>query len=80
MQASILLPFRLDPEYRPYVWGGARLRPGGERTAEAWVVYEQNRILSGPLVGQTLAEASRTFGAALLGRAAAAKTGTRFLC
>jgi mannose-6-phosphate isomerase len=78
MPDSTLLPFRLEPEYRPYVWGGTRLRPGAERTAEAWVVYEHNRILSGPLTGQTLAEAACQFGVALLGDQAAATTGLRF--
>jgi hypothetical protein len=36
---------QLIPEYRPYVWSGHRLRPGSERTAEAWGVYEHDRIV-----------------------------------
>jgi mannose-6-phosphate isomerase len=70
--------FQLEPVYREYVWGGRRLRPEAERTAEAWVVFEGDRIASGPLAGQTLAEAAALHGEALLGTAAMARTGTRF--
>ena len=59
-------PFQLIPEYRDYVWGGQMLRPG-ERTAEAWVIYEQDRIANGPLAGKTLLEAVQSLGASLLG-------------
>jgi mannose-6-phosphate isomerase len=71
-------PLQLLPEYRPYVWGGHRLRPGPERTAEAWVIYEQDRIAAGPYAGRSLAEAAAAEGKALLGRAVAAHTGPRF--
>ena len=70
--------FLLEPVYREYIWGGRRLRPQADRTAEAWVVYEGNLIASGPLAGQTLGEASRQQGAALLGSLPASRTGTRF--
>ncbi|MFM8319465.1 MAG: type I phosphomannose isomerase catalytic subunit [Chloroflexota bacterium] len=73
----MLLPMKLIPEYRPYVWGGERLRPG-QKTAEAWVVYEQDRIASGAYAGRTLAEAASVEGPALLGRRALAATGLRF--
>jgi mannose-6-phosphate isomerase len=69
---------QLDPEYRDYVWGGARLRPAVVPTAEAWVVYENNRVASGPLAGRTLAELAVEYGAALLGRQVTQRTGTRF--
>jgi mannose-6-phosphate isomerase len=69
---------RLEPGYRDYVWGGDRLRPGIDPTAEAWVVWEQDRICSGEWAGFTLAEISTRFGEALLGRQAVARTGTRF--
>ena len=36
-------PLQLIAEYREYVWGGHRLRPG-QRTAEAWVIYENDHI------------------------------------
>src|SRR5512141_2326089 len=67
----------LEPQYREYVWGGNRLRPG-QVTAEAWVVYEGNRITSGPLAGRTLSDAAAEFGPALLGERVIARTGMRF--
>lgn len=68
----------LKPEYRDYVWGGRRLRPDGQLTAEAWVVYEADTITNGPLAGRTLAEAALEFGEALLGRVPVRQTGRRF--
>jgi mannose-6-phosphate isomerase len=68
----------LQPIYREYIWGGKRLRPAAERTAEAWVVYENDRILSGPFSGRSLGEAAVQFGEELLGKRPLAKTGTRF--
>jgi mannose-6-phosphate isomerase len=67
----------LQPQYRDYVWGGQRLRPG-KRTAEAWMVHENNRIASGALAGETLAQAATKLGAVLLGRRPVARTGLRF--
>jgi mannose-6-phosphate isomerase len=64
-------PLLLEPEYRPYIWGGSRLRPGVTPTAEAWVVYEGDRIASGPFTGQTLAQVAAQAGPALLGQAPA---------
>jgi mannose-6-phosphate isomerase len=69
--------FQLTPEYRDYVWGGQRLRPG-MLTAEAWVVYEGDRIVNGSLSGQTLAAAAQQLGADLLGAEVVRRTGTRF--
>jgi mannose-6-phosphate isomerase len=68
---------QLLPEYRSYVWGGNRLRPG-EQTAEAWVVHESDRILDGPFDGRTLAELAAEFGGRLLGKAVFARSGARF--
>ena len=68
---------QLTPEYRDYVWGGQHLRPG-TLTAEAWIVYEGDRIVNGPLAGQTLAEAAQTLGPDLLGENSVKRTGTRF--
>ena len=68
---------QLIPEYRDYVWGGQRLRPG-MLTAEAWIVYEGDRIANGSLLGKTLAEAAQQFGADLLGQNVVHRTGTRF--
>ena len=69
---------KLVPSYRDYVWGGDRLRPGHNPTAEAWVVWEDDQIESGPLAGKTLGEAAIEFGEALLGSKAMSRTGTRF--
>jgi mannose-6-phosphate isomerase len=71
-------PLRLKPEYRDYVWGGARLRPEIIPTAEAWVVYAEDQVASGPYAGRILADLSTEFGVELLGRRAVAQTGTRF--
>ena len=68
----------LTPQYRSYVWGGHRLRPGAERTAEVWVVHETNLVANGPLAGHSLAEVSAQMGADLLGRRLSEHTGLRF--
>jgi mannose-6-phosphate isomerase len=70
--------FLLEPEYRDYVWGGSRLRPGIVPTAEAWVIYQNDRIVNGPAAGKTLGEAAATYGTALLGTRPMAETGARF--
>jgi len=69
--------FTLIPEYRDYVWGGQRLRPG-QLTAEAWIVYEGDRIQAGPWAGLTLVEAAAQHPTELLGRVPLARTGQRF--
>ena len=69
---------QLEPEYRDYVWGGGRLRPGIDPTAEAWVVWEEDRVRSGDLAGRTLGEISAQFGESLLGQRTVARTGIRF--
>jgi mannose-6-phosphate isomerase len=70
-------PLQLNPVYRDYVWGGQRLRPG-QLTAEAWVVYSEDLIASGPLEGRKLGELAAEFGPALLGEAVFARSGGRF--
>jgi mannose-6-phosphate isomerase len=70
--------FRLEPEYRDYVWGGSRLRPEIVPTAEAWVIYANDRIASGPAAGKTLGQAAAEYGPALLGTRPVADTGLRF--
>lgn len=71
-------PFFLTPVYRDYVWGGAKLRPEVVPTAEAWIVFADNRVASGPYAGRTLAELAADFGVNLLGTRAVALTGNRF--
>lgn len=69
---------KLSPEFRDYVWGGDRLRPGHIPTAEAWVVWEGDRIEAGELAGKTLGEAALEFGVDLLGSRFFARTQSRF--
>lgn len=76
MQLPAIL--QLSPEYRNYVWGGDRLRPGHSPTAEAWVIYENDRVSNGPLEGWTLAEVTEQYGPLLLGQEAHHQTGLRF--
>jgi mannose-6-phosphate isomerase len=60
------------------VWGGQRLKPSPEPYGEAWIVYEEDRVASGPEAGRTLAEIAQQHGADLLGRRALERTGSRF--
>jgi len=70
---------QLVPLYDPRVWGGQRLKHSPDNPiGEAWVVYEQNPIASGPFAGRTLAEVAAERGAALVGRCAYERTGRRF--
>lgn len=70
---------QLTPDYHTRVWGGQRLKPDSPQpVGEAWIVYEGNRIASGPHTGRTLAEVAHEQGAALLGEAALRRTGARF--
>lgn len=69
---------RLETKYREYLWGGKRLRPGDQTTAEAWVISEEDSILSGAAAGMTLSEAATQYGVDLLGTRPLAQTGKRF--
>lgn len=60
------------------MWGGHKLRPGAGKTAEAWVVYENDTIKSGPYQGQSLSELTDRYGLEILGTKAFQKTGSRF--
>ncbi len=68
----------LSPEYRDYIWGGDKLRPGISPTAEAWVVYEKDLVTSGALAGRSLGDLAREFGPRLLGERVSRLTGSRF--
>jgi mannose-6-phosphate isomerase len=74
----MLFPFKLTPTYRDYVWGGKRLRPEAEITAEAWIVYGENKIADGPFAGRTLNKVLELEGEALLGTKVIALTGNHF--
>lgn len=71
-------PLRLNPEYRDYVWGGDKLRPGISPTAEAWVVYEKDLVTSGTFAGRSLGDLAGEFGSRLLGGRVVRLTGSRF--
>ncbi len=78
MNNNTLSLLSLLPEYRDYVWGGQKLRPG-KRTAEAWIIHETDQVGPGsPFAGKTLGELSETFGELLLGSITIKKTGQRF--
>lgn len=74
----MIKPFRLKNTYRDYVWGGKRLRPDAEITAEAWIVYAGNEVSSGDYIGKTLSEVAELEGENFLGATPFAHTGTRF--
>jgi mannose-6-phosphate isomerase len=69
---------QLLPEYRDYVWGGNRLRSAEVPTAEAWLIWENNRVNAGPLAGVTLAELFARYGIELVGHLGAAQERGRF--
>jgi mannose-6-phosphate isomerase len=69
----------LVPEYHHRVWGGQHLQPDAEEpVGEAWLVYEQDKVASGPHEGRTLGELAEEYGEALVGRRVASRTGSRF--
>ena len=70
---------RLVPEHHQRVWGGRHLDPDADPpVGEAWIVYEQDKVASGPHEGRTLADLAEEYGEALLGRRIVAQTGPRF--
>ncbi|NMB60140.1 MAG: class I mannose-6-phosphate isomerase, partial [Chloroflexi bacterium] len=73
-----LKPFKLEPQYRDYVWGGDRLRPGYMPTAEVWAVHENNTIANGDMAGSTLADIVTQSGVDLLGTKVTRRVGNRF--
>jgi mannose-6-phosphate isomerase len=69
---------QLIPEYRDYLWGGDRLRPGIVPTAEAWMIYEQDQIAGGPQAGRTLKDLTDEYGPKLLGERVFERSPGRF--
>jgi len=72
----------LEPQFKPRVWGGRRLaeRFGlatDKPIGEAWMVFDENRIASGPYAGRALAEVLPELGEAFLGRAVVERYGYR---
>jgi len=79
-----LPPLVLERKLDSRIWGGATLgawlglaNPPAQ-LAESWQVYDQNTIVGGPLAGQTLLEATRQHGAALVGAHSFARYGADF--
>lgn len=70
--------FLLEPQYRERVWGGQRLKAADPPVGEAWVAFEESRVLEGAHAGQTIAELAAACGARLLGAEVAARFGARF--
>jgi mannose-6-phosphate isomerase len=75
--------FCVEPQYKERVWGGHDLRPhedgdAGAPIGEAWIVYEENRVASGPDQGLTLGEMTEKYGPRLLGERSVERTGKRF--
>jgi mannose-6-phosphate isomerase len=71
-------PFRVQPERKERVWGGARLGKHDPPYGEAWLVCDQNTIASGPLAGLTLADAVRAHPVEILGNSIFAQEGAVF--
>ena len=70
-KAPLLEGIRVEPQYRERVWGGHSLRPDADTPiGEAWIVYEENKVTSGPAQGRTLGEIAGGITASLLSRAA----------
>jgi mannose-6-phosphate isomerase len=70
-----LLPFRLEPYFRPRIWGFNDLSPwydyqsAGEPIGEVWLTGEMCKAATGPLAGQSLTEITKKLGRGLLGSA-----------
>jgi mannose-6-phosphate isomerase len=85
MSQSTLYPLLTERRIVQPIWGGTRLaawldlpEPRPERIGETWQVYDSNPILNGFLAGQTLAQATATYGAALVGTRAVERYGLDF--
>src|SRR3712207_1184169 len=70
--------FLLEAQYRERVWGGQRLKPHDPPYGEAWVAFEESRVVGGRHAGRTVGELAAEYGASLLGNAVAEAYGPRF--
>jgi len=73
---------KLEPQFKRRVWGGKRLAERFEIVTddpigEAWMVFDENRIIDGPYTGRTLAEVLPELGEEFLGRESVARYGYR---
>jgi mannose-6-phosphate isomerase len=81
-----LYPLKLIPQPSERLWGGSRLRsfiPGfidvqtKEPIGEAWLVYADNKIANGALVGQTLQQVATEYREQLLGTVSVERYGSK---
>ncbi len=80
-EPNSLEPLQLSIQHHARVWGGQLLQATNAEQVpigEAWLVHEHNLVRGGNYDGASLAELAELFGEALLGKAALARTGTRF--
>lgn len=70
--------FRLEPQYRERVWGGRRLKAADPPVGEAWIAFDESRIISGPHAGRSVAELATLQGGQFLGRDVAGAYGAKF--
>ena len=70
--------FLLEPQYRERVWGGQRLQAADPPVGEAWVAFEESRVVGGECAGRTVAELAAEYGEQFLGRKVFESYGTRF--
>jgi mannose-6-phosphate isomerase len=80
-----LYPLLLERKIVQPIWGGQRLaawldlpEPRPDKLGETWQVYDTNPIRNGPLAGHTLADATKTYGAALVGTRTTERYGDDF--
>lgn len=76
-----MLPLKLKPAFKDYIWGGSRLRKDFDmdspfdKTAEAWVLSchpdGENLIENGPFAGRTLSDVLASEGKGYIGTNAA---------
>jgi mannose-6-phosphate isomerase len=70
--------FLLEPQYRERVWGGQKLKAADPPVGEAWVAFEESRVLEGEHAGRSVGELAAEYGEQLLGREVFESYGTRF--
>lgn len=74
--APIDQPLQFEVALKERVWGGQQLAPaGGPPIGEAWILHEAQAVSAGPFAGRTLAELTREYPEALLGKG---RTAERF--
>ncbi len=84
---ATLYPFKFEPVYKDYIWGGRKLEKLGKKipegiTAESWEISShpdgESIIANGKYKGLTIAEIVREFGRKLTGNALSEKDIEKF--